>query len=62
MPDVEGYVALVADTSGPLGLALAALSPADRAAVERDAETALAPFAAAEGIAVPGVALAAAAG
>jgi SAM-dependent methyltransferase len=62
VPDAEGYVSLIADTSGPLGLAVAALSPADRATVVSDAQEAIAPFAAAHGFAFPGVALVAAAG
>ncbi len=60
-PDAVGYVSLVADTSGPLGLAVSRLSGADRATVESDAEQALAPFATAEGFTIPGVALVAAA-
>jgi ubiquinone/menaquinone biosynthesis C-methylase UbiE len=61
VPDAEGYLSLVADTSGPLGLALGRLSDTDRATVKSDAEVALAPFAVAQGYALPGVALGAAA-
>jgi SAM-dependent methyltransferase len=61
VPDAEGYVSLVADTSGPLGLAISRLSVADRATVVSDAEQELAPFATATGYALPGVALVAAA-
>ena len=62
VPDAEGYVSLIADTSGPLGLAVSSLSDADRATLASDAARAIAPFAAAEGYAIPGVALVAAAG
>jgi len=59
--DVTSYLDLVADTAGPLGLALRRLSDSDRAAVRSDAQDALAPFAAAQGYALPGVVLCAAA-
>jgi SAM-dependent methyltransferase len=57
VPDVDEYLGAVADTSGPLGLALQALSEQDREGVKADAEHALAPFAAGGGYAIPGVAL-----
>jgi ubiquinone/menaquinone biosynthesis C-methylase UbiE len=60
-PDVTGYLSLVADTSGPLGLALRGLSDTDFAMVKSDAEGALRPFAVAQGYALPGVVLGAAA-
>jgi ubiquinone/menaquinone biosynthesis C-methylase UbiE len=55
--DVEAYLSLVSDTAGPLGLALRAVSGADRAAVEADVADALARFAAARGYEIPGAAL-----
>jgi hypothetical protein len=55
--DVEGYLSLISDTAGPLGLALREVSGADRAAVEADVADALARFAAARGYEIPGVAL-----
>jgi ubiquinone/menaquinone biosynthesis C-methylase UbiE len=62
VPDVEGYLSLISDTAGPLGLALRGLSATDRAAVGADVEDSLARFAAARGYEIPGVALCAVAG
>jgi ubiquinone/menaquinone biosynthesis C-methylase UbiE len=56
-PNVDEYLSLVSDTSGPLGLALRGLPGTDRAAVKADVEDALAPFAAERGYKLPGVAL-----
>jgi ubiquinone/menaquinone biosynthesis C-methylase UbiE len=56
-PNVDEYLSLVSDTSGPLGLALRGLPGTDRAAVKADVEDALAPFAAKRGYKLPGVAL-----
>jgi hypothetical protein len=56
-PDAEGYVSLIADTAGPLGLALQRLSEADREVVASDAAQGLARFVTARGYVVPGVAL-----
>ena len=61
VPDVAGYLDLVADTSGPVGLALRALADGDRAELARDAAAALDAFAGVDGYAIPGVALCAAA-
>jgi ubiquinone/menaquinone biosynthesis C-methylase UbiE len=61
-PNVEEYLSLVADTSGPLGLALRGLPETDRAAVRADVEDALARFSTERGYELPGVALCAAAG
>jgi SAM-dependent methyltransferase len=55
--DRDEYLNLIADTAGPLGLALRSLSQADREAVKADAEDALARFATERGYEVPGVAL-----
>ena len=52
---------MVADTAGPLGLALRGLSDLDRAAVKADVEDSLPRFAAERGYEIPGVALCAAA-
>ena len=57
LPDVEEYLSLVADTSGPLGLVLQGLSEPDREAVRHDVEAPLAAFAGERGYAIPGVAL-----
>jgi SAM-dependent methyltransferase len=56
-PGVEEYLSLIADTAGPLGLALQRLSPRDREAVASDASGGLARFATGRGYEVPGVAL-----
>jgi ubiquinone/menaquinone biosynthesis C-methylase UbiE len=55
--DVDDYLNLIADTAGPLGLALRALSATDRDAVKADVEGALARFATEGGYEIPGVAL-----
>ena len=60
--DVDEYVNLVADTAGPLGLAIRGLSEAERADVSREIEASLRPFVAGRGHGVPGVALCAVAG
>ena len=59
--DVDEYLSVVADTAGPLGLALQGLSDLDRAAVKADVEGSLSRFAADRGYEIPGVALCAAA-
>jgi ubiquinone/menaquinone biosynthesis C-methylase UbiE len=55
--NVDEYLNLIADTAGPLGLALRALSATDRDAVKADVEGALGRFAVEGGYEVPGVAL-----
>jgi ubiquinone/menaquinone biosynthesis C-methylase UbiE len=55
--NVDEYLSLIADTAGPLGLALRALSATDRDAVKADVEGALARFAAEGGYEIPGIAL-----
>jgi ubiquinone/menaquinone biosynthesis C-methylase UbiE len=56
-PNVEEYLSLHSDTSGPLGLALRRLPEIARAAVKADVEDSLARFAAERGYEIPGVAL-----
>jgi SAM-dependent methyltransferase len=57
LPDVGEYLAFLADTAGPLALALRALSESDRAEVAADVEDSLARFAVNGGYELPGVAL-----
>ena len=57
VPDVDGYVDLLADTAGPLGLVLRGLPAAARAEVRAEIEDSLGRFAAADGYELPGVAL-----
>jgi len=57
LPDVEEYLSVIADTAGPLGLAVRGLSEPDRAAVKADVEQPIAAFAGERGYQVPAVAL-----
>jgi SAM-dependent methyltransferase len=57
LPSVDEYLSVIADTAGPIALALRRLSAAGRAEVRADVEGSLARFAAAEGYVVPCVAL-----
>jgi ubiquinone/menaquinone biosynthesis C-methylase UbiE len=57
VPDTDGYLSLVADTAGPLGLALQALSESDREAVKADVEDSIARFRSGRGYEFPGIAL-----
>jgi ubiquinone/menaquinone biosynthesis C-methylase UbiE len=57
VPDTDGYLSLVADTAGPLGLALQALSESDREAVRADVEDSVARFRSGRGYEFPGIAL-----
>ena len=57
VPDTDGYLSLVADTAGPLGLALQALSESDRKAVKADVEDSIARFRSGGGYEFPGIAL-----
>ena len=61
LPDVDEYIGIVADTAGPIALALRRLSDADRAAVKTEVADALARFRSNGGYELPGVALCAAA-
>ena len=56
-PDVDEYLSVVADTSGPLGLALRELSDSERATVKADVEESFPRFAAERGYEIPGLAL-----
>ena len=55
--DVEEYVAIHADTAGPMALVLAALDAGARRALTERLQPALAPFRTAAGHALPGVAV-----
>lgn len=57
LADVDEYLSLIADTAGPLGLALRVLSDADRAAVKAEVEDSLTRRATERGYELPGVAL-----
>ncbi len=57
VPDVEGYLDLIADTAGPIGLTVQGLSRPDRDAVKPGIEAAFERFAAERGLEIPGVAL-----
>jgi ubiquinone/menaquinone biosynthesis C-methylase UbiE len=56
-PDADGYLDFVADTSGPLGLAVQVLSAADREVIKAEVEESLARFAGEKGYEIPGAAL-----
>ena len=57
VPDLDGYIGLVQDTAGPLGLALRGLSDADRAEVRAEVEDSCGRFTTGDGYELPGVAL-----
>lgn len=57
IPDAEEYVQVVADTAGPLALALRALPGSERAAVTAQCAAALERFMTPSGYEIPGVAL-----
>ena len=57
VPNVDEYIALIADTAGPLGLAVRSLPEPDRMALKSDVEDAFGRFATGDGYALPGVAL-----
>ena len=57
IPDVEEYLSVIADTAGPIALALQGLEDADLAAVRADVEDSLGRFAADGGYELPCVAL-----
>lgn len=61
VPDSDSYAAFVADTAGPLALALRELAPEDREAFRSDLEEGLRPFADGDRYVLPGIALCAAA-
>ncbi len=57
LPDVEEYLSVIADTAGPIGLAVRGLSDAERAAVKGEVEESFPRFATQPGYELPGVAL-----
>jgi SAM-dependent methyltransferase len=57
LPSVDEYLAVIADTAGPIGLALRRLSEDERAAVKADVEDAFARFEGEQGYELPCVAL-----
>jgi SAM-dependent methyltransferase len=57
IPDVDEYLSAIADTAGPIALALRGLAESDVAAVKNDVEDSLRRFAAADGYELPCVAL-----
>jgi len=57
IPDLDEYLSVVADTAGPLGLALQGLAADDRAAVRADVEDSLRRFAVDDGYVLPCVSL-----
>ena len=57
LPGVDEYLRLIADTAGPIALALQALPAAERAAIREDVEDGFARFAADRGYELPGVVL-----
>jgi SAM-dependent methyltransferase len=57
LPSVDEYLNVIADTAGPVGLALRALPEAERAAVMAEVEGPLRRFAAGDGYELPAVAL-----
>ena len=57
IPDVDEYLSVIADTAGPIALALRGLAESDRAAVKTDVEDSLRRFAAGDGYELPCVAL-----
>jgi hypothetical protein len=61
VPTVEEYVGIVADTAGPIGLAIQALPDDARAALREQCDAALAPLATAAGYEIPSLSLCASA-
>jgi ubiquinone/menaquinone biosynthesis C-methylase UbiE len=57
LPDVGEYIALIADTAGPIGLALQRLSADEHELVQARVQAACEPFACPDGYALPGLAL-----
>jgi hypothetical protein len=62
LPDVDEHLSVIADTGGPIGLALWTLSGAERAPIRMEAEDPLSRFATERGHERTGVALWAVAG
>jgi SAM-dependent methyltransferase len=61
LPSADEYLSVIADTAGPIALALRGLPEAERHAVKADVEGSLHRFAAKDGYEIPAVALCAAA-
>jgi ubiquinone/menaquinone biosynthesis C-methylase UbiE len=57
VPDVDEYMALIADTAGPVALALRGLADAEKAELRAEVKTALGRFRVNDGYEVPGLAL-----
>jgi SAM-dependent methyltransferase len=57
LPDVDEYLSVIADTAGPIALALQGLPDKERAALRTAIEDPFSRFAAGDGYEVPGVAL-----
>jgi SAM-dependent methyltransferase len=57
LPSVDEYLSVIADTAGPIALALRGLSDAERADVKAEVEDSFARFAAGDGYELPCVAL-----
>lgn len=57
IPDVDEYLSVIADTAGPIALALRGVAESDRALVRTDVEDSLRRFAAGDGYELPCVAL-----
>ena len=55
--DVDEYLSVLADTAGPIGLALRALAEPDRAQIRAEVEDSLRRFAADGGYELPAIAL-----
>ncbi len=54
---IDAYIALIADTAGPIGLALQALGESERERLHANVEAACKGFATADGYALPGLAV-----
>lgn len=61
LPDADEYLSVIADTAGPVALALRGLPDAERTAIKAEVEDSFPRFAAECGYELPGVALCAAA-
>ena len=61
LPDVDEYLSLIADTAGPIGLALGGLTETERTATRAEIEDSLGRFASDAGYELPCVAVCAAA-
>jgi SAM-dependent methyltransferase len=57
LPDVDEYLSVIADTAGPIALALRGLSESDRGGVKADVEDSFGRFASDEGYELPCIAL-----